>query len=274
MTKHSSDRSAEVHRIEFDGARYRRASTHQKEWGSRLISELVFQGNEDVLDVGCGDGVLTAQLADLVPAGRVLGIDASSSMIDTARTNVRPNLSFLLLDVTQAEFSNEFDIVFSNATLHWVHDHGNLLQILHRALKDGGVLRTNFGADGNCPTFFRVARQLMDSDVFRSAFRGFRWPYFMPLVESYERLVMDSPFADVRVWGENADRHFPDVATMLRWLDQPAILPFKRQLDSETAERFHAAVAARMERETIQPDGTCFEAFERVNVFARKQSNL
>ena len=144
--------------VEFDGQRYRQTSAHQKEWGSRLISELELRGDESILDVGCGDGIITAQLADRVPRGRVLGIDSSTGMINVAQSNERPNLAFALLDVNAASFAEEFDIVFSNAALHWIKDHAKLLRILHRSLKDKGVLRVNFAADGNCQTWFRVAR--------------------------------------------------------------------------------------------------------------------
>lgn len=71
--------------LEFDGEKYRSASKHQKEWGSRIISELKLDGDEHILDLGCGDGVLTEQLANLVPNGLVVGIDASQGMIDTAK---------------------------------------------------------------------------------------------------------------------------------------------------------------------------------------------
>lgn len=60
--------------FEFDGEKYKKASKHQKEWGNSLISELSLNGNEQILDLGCGDGSLTEQLAQLVPNGSVLGI--------------------------------------------------------------------------------------------------------------------------------------------------------------------------------------------------------
>ena len=60
---------------EFDGKKYEAASAHQKEWGARLIQELSISGTERILDLGCGDGTLTAQLAALTPRGSVVGID-------------------------------------------------------------------------------------------------------------------------------------------------------------------------------------------------------
>ncbi|MDR2870610.1 MAG: class I SAM-dependent methyltransferase, partial [Deferribacteraceae bacterium] len=70
---------------EFNGEAYKKASAHQEDWGKRLISELNLQGNEAVLDLGCGDGRVTAQLAELLPNGRVIGIDASKGMIESAK---------------------------------------------------------------------------------------------------------------------------------------------------------------------------------------------
>jgi trans-aconitate methyltransferase len=69
---------------EFDGQKYAQASTHQKEWGRVLLDELQLQGCESALDLGCGDGALTARIAELLPQGSVVGIDASRGMIDAA----------------------------------------------------------------------------------------------------------------------------------------------------------------------------------------------
>ena len=109
-----------------------------------MIDELNLKGNERILDVGCGDGILTASLADGSPSDRSSESTLPQGMITTARTQERPNLSFQLLDVLDANFCSEFDVVFSNATLHWVKDHEMLLSILYRALKESGLLRVNF----------------------------------------------------------------------------------------------------------------------------------
>lgn len=106
--------------FEFDGQKYKAASSHQKEWGTRIVAELRLTGSENILDLGCGDGVLTKQLANLVPKGKVLGIDASKGMIETAKELERSNLSFAVQDINDIAFSNEFDLIFSNAALHWV----------------------------------------------------------------------------------------------------------------------------------------------------------
>ena len=175
--------------LEFDGQRYRQTSTHQKEWGSRLIEELSLEEDDYILDVGCGDGDLTAGLAQIVPQGRVLGIDASAGMIEAARQHEGHNLKFRQLDVAEADLNEEFGLVFSNAALHWVFDHAALLEILHRSLRLDGRLRVNFAANGNYATFFCVVRGFMQDDRFRAAFEGFRWPWYMPTPAGYEALM-------------------------------------------------------------------------------------
>jgi trans-aconitate 2-methyltransferase len=209
-------------------------------------------------------------IAALLPCGEALGIDASQGMIDVARRKQAENLRFVLLDINELDFTDEFDVVFSNATLHWVKDHRRLLQNVRRALRADGVLRFDFAGDGNCSHFFTVVREAMALDRFSADFSDFHWPWYMPPVGQYEVLVSQSGFQKVRVWGENADRFFPDTETMIRWVDQPSLVPFLAHLAEKDKAPFRDFVVRRMIEETQQPDGRCFETFRRVNVSARK----
>jgi len=253
---------------EFDGERYAKASDHQKEWGARLIDDLDLVGSERVLDLGCGDGALTARIADLVPAGEVVGIDASEGMIAAAHANERPNLHFLLMDIDALELADRFDVVFSNATLHWVKDHRRLYGNVTRLLREGGRVRFNFAAEGNCSHFFAVVREAMALDTFSESFLAFDWPWYMPSVGQYAQLVETCGIRDARVWSENADRFFPSVAAMVAWVDQPSLVPFMERLPEDPARAFREFVVARMIEETKQADGRCFETFRRINVSA------
>jgi trans-aconitate 2-methyltransferase len=255
---------------EFDGNKYRAASAHQKEWGARLIHELNIAGSERILDLGCGDGALTAQLAALAPRGSVLGIDASRGMIETAKTDVADNLSFAVRDINGLDFENEFDIVFSNATLHWIKDHNALLGNVYRALNPGGVLKFNFAGDGNCANFFDVVKDTIKLPQFARYFAASEWPWYMPSVEEYELLVQRFPFSAASVSGENADRFFADRETMIKWIDQPSLVPFMELLPDEHKEDFRQVVIEHMIKKTCQADGRCFETFRRINVVAKK----
>ncbi|MHC4743117.1 MAG: methyltransferase domain-containing protein [Planctomycetota bacterium] len=255
---------------EFDGAKYEQASPFQREWGRKLIAELGLEGNESVLDLGCGDGGLTAQITELVPNGEVLGVDASEGMISAARAKERENLSFRRLDIDDLDYVDRFDVVFSNASLHWVKDHKRLFENIGRSLREGGRVRLNFAGDGNCPHLIAVLREAMALEQFAEYFTDFEWPWYMPALDEYEALASSSGLRDVRVWGEKGDLYFDDVEAMVRWLDQPCLVPFLACIRDVDKEPFRSFVIRRMTEETKQKDGRCFGVFRRINVFAVK----
>ncbi|HEX7474920.1 MAG TPA: methyltransferase domain-containing protein [Dehalococcoidales bacterium] len=255
---------------EFDGEAYKQSSNHQKEWGNRIIAEFQLNGNENILDLGCGDGALTSQLAELVPQGFVLGIDASRGMIAVAGKLSQQNLEFRLQDIDSMDYQEEFDLVFSNATLHWVKDHRRLLVSSYRCLKKNGVLRFNFGADGNCSYFNKFAKEAIGLPEFSNYFRTFEWPWYMPVLDEYEKLVKEFPFTEIKVWGEIADRYFPDKETLIKWVDQPSIVPFLESIPELEKPGFRDYVVKKMLEETLQNDGRCFETFRRINLLAKK----
>jgi len=92
--------------------------------------------------------VLTEQLAKLVPEGFVLGIDASKGMIETAKKLEADNLKFQIIDINNINYKSEFDVIFSNAALHWIKNHTSLIDACYKALKNGGIIRLNFAGDG------------------------------------------------------------------------------------------------------------------------------
>ncbi|MHB1329480.1 MAG: class I SAM-dependent methyltransferase [Gemmatimonadales bacterium] len=257
--------------LEMNGQEYRRAATHQREWGLSLIDSLMFGGDERVLDLGCGDGIVTGHLADRVPGGYVLGIDNSQSLIDAATPLVKPNLRFRLMNIEAMAFRAAFDVIFSNATLHWIHDHARLLNACYAALRPNGVIHFGFAAHGNCATFEAVVKRIIERRQYREFFdRSWTWPWFTPTANQYESLLRGTAFRDIRVIEDVADRLFPDKDAMIRWIRQPAIVPFVTRLPSSCRDAFTEAVVREIVDLTERPDGTCFEQFRRLHLAARK----
>jgi trans-aconitate 2-methyltransferase len=258
---------------QFDPEKYLHASPHQKDWGNRLIDELDLRGDETILDLGCGEGTLTARLASLVPHGGAVGMDSSSSMIGAARKLETRNLRFIVRDVDDLDFISGFDVIFSNAALHWVTDHDRLLVNVHRALKPGGLARFNFAGDGNCSNFFAVVREVMAEPRFVAYFEGWEWPWYMPTVDSYRQKVDATGLFDFKVWGEVADRSFTGNA-MTDWIDQPSIVPLLERIGDVGKQDFRDEVVDVMLERTKGPDGLHFETFRRINLLARKKEAL
>lgn len=257
--------------FEFDGKKYEKASAHQKEWGNSIISEFNLIGNERILDLGCGNGALTADLAKLVPNGSVLGIDASQGMLDTAIEKQSPNLKFQLMDINTFLLSEKFDLIFSNATLHWVKDHDMLWSNIQKILSSNALVRLNFAADGNCSHFFKVIKDAISLGEYKEYFSEFIWPWYMPSIDEYTILLNKLSLSEVKVWGENKDRYFPDKDAIVGWINQPSIVPFLKYLPENKKEKFRNCVIDNVLSITKQDDNTYFETFRRINILAKKQ---
>ena len=135
----------------WDAENYIENSSLQYQWGKKYLELLNLKGNEIVLDIGCGDGRITALLATKLPQGSVTGIDISDSMLAAARdlctkTKLK-NLQFLSHDAMSLPFTNEFDYVVSFSCLHWVFEKETVIKGIAKALKPGGKMFLYFAPD-------------------------------------------------------------------------------------------------------------------------------
>jgi trans-aconitate 2-methyltransferase len=188
---------------QWDAEDYANNSAAQTQWAQELISKLALQGKESLLDIGCGDGKITAQLAQILSAGRVLGIDASPSMIRLASERFPlkkyPNLSFLQMDATRIRLSRQFDVAFSSATLHWVEDHVAVLQGVRVCLKPGGKILLQMGGRGNAQDVLRAVQEVMRRLRWQGYFDDVSNPYHFYGPEDYEGWLSQSGFRAIRI---------------------------------------------------------------------------
>ena len=154
------------------------------EFGRDLLALLAPQPGERILDVGCGTGHLTAEIAR--SGAQVLGIDRSAAMIAQARENF-PGLAFETRDVCDLPYHAEFDAIFSNAVLHWVQPPETAAAAMSRALKPGGRLVCEFGGHGNVQILvegaYRALRQLGVDHPERFN------PWYYPSIAEYSAIL-------------------------------------------------------------------------------------
>ena len=173
----------------WDSEDYARHSSAQKEWALELIDQLGLQATEQVLDIGCGDGKVTAALAVRVPGGGVLGLDSSPEMVERARrtypADLYPNLRFQLGDALELDFEERFDAAFSNAALHWVSGHLRVLRGTGRALRRGGRLLFQMGGRGNARAILGILEELGRERPWDAWLADFPCPYSFYGPEEY-----------------------------------------------------------------------------------------
>ncbi len=177
---------------------YEKNSLAQQKWARELIVKLRLKGTEDVLDLGCGDGKVTSEIARLVCNGSVVGVDNSTSMIDLATDKYPhskyPNLSFKVMDASSLSFEERFDMVFSNAVLHWVKNHKPVVEGIYKSLKNGGKMLLQMGGKGNAGYILSVLEEVQSYSEWQPYFKNFEFPYGFFGTEEYEELLLDSGF--------------------------------------------------------------------------------
>jgi trans-aconitate methyltransferase len=156
-----------------------------------VLSWLQPRAGERILDLGCGDGVLTEQLKTM--GCRVIGIDASAGMIAAARAR---SLDARLGDAHELAFDHEFDAVFSNAALHWMTRPGKVLDGVAKALVPGGRFVAEFGGHGNVAAITTAMRAVAKS---RGGDQELAGPWFFPSVDDYRRLLEQKGFNVKRI---------------------------------------------------------------------------
>ena len=187
----------------WDALDYAKSSSAQQEWARELIRKLKLKGDESLLDIGCGDGKVTAEIVASLPKGSVLGVDSSAEMIALAQSqypaDAFPNLHFRQEDARSLPFRDEFTVVFSNATLHWVLDHAPVLRGIAASLKPGGKALLQMGGRGNAAQVIAVAESVIASQEWRGYFEEFSFPYGFYGPDEYRKWLREAGLQARRV---------------------------------------------------------------------------
>jgi trans-aconitate methyltransferase len=237
-----------VHSAKWNAADYAANSVVQQAWARELIAKLNLRGDEHILDVGCGDGKVTAEIAKAVPRGTATGVDASAEMIAFAKKTFPkdkiPNLEFHVMDAREIHFMRQFDFIFSNAALHWVDDHQKFLQGAASVLKSGGRLVVSCGGKGNAHDVFVAMRPEIRLKHWREFFRPMPEPYFFYAPEDYKKWLPKAGFKTVKVQLAEKDATYPGADGFATWL-RTTWIPYAQRVPENLREEFIAAVTER-----------------------------
>ena len=187
---------------DWDASTYDRVSDVQEAWARPVIERLELRGDETVLDAGCGTGRVTRLLLERLPEGRVIGVDASRSMIEKARDALGERAELVVSDLLDLDLDEAVDAVFSNATLHWILDHRRLFDRLYAALRPGGALEAQCGGIGNLDEFLNSLENVNGDERFAPYLRGITstWNFASP--GDTEIRLRASGFEETRCWLE------------------------------------------------------------------------
>jgi trans-aconitate 2-methyltransferase len=258
----------------WDPADYQKSSSAQYNWAMALIAGLKLEEDESILDIGCGDGRITAHLAGLVPNGSVLGIDLSPEMIRFAADKYPPaehsNLSFRVGDASHLHFSEEFDLVVSFACLHWVKDHLPVLKAVRQSLVPGGRFLMQCGGRGNAARILDLTADVTASPSWKEYFTGFSFPYHFYGPEEYRVWLAEAGLRSHRVGLVPKDMIHQGQAG-LESIVRNTWLPYLERLPDHLRDEFVKEIVVRyLERYPLDEKGQAHVQMMRLEVEAEK----
>ncbi len=243
---------------DWDAASYDRISDPQYAWALEVLERLPLAGDETVLDAGCGSGRVTALVIERVPRGRVIGVDASESMIEHARTVLGGRAFLIVGDLADLSLDEPVDAIFSNAVLHWVPDHEAVFRRFARVLRAGGRLAVQCGGEGNVAALGRAVAAVYSREPFASAERPPAQTWNFATAEETRERLATAGFADVETWLE------PKTVTIdEEFLRTVTLGPHLRRLAPDRHGSFVEAVAREL-GDPLELD------YVRLNIDARR----
>ncbi len=246
-------------RWEWDAATYDRVADPHVRWGEDVLSRLRLEGDERVLDAGCGSGRVTERLLERLPEGRVLGLDRSPAMLREAYRRLAParqrgHVALVCADLgAPLPLGRPVDAILSTATFHWVRDHEALFRHLAAVLRPGGQVVAQCGGAGNIATVVEALRQTGD-----------RWegPWTFATAEETRARLERAGFRAVETWLNPEPTPLAAGGPLESYLETVCLGAHLDRLPEAQRRPLVAAVAARLPRPEID--------YVRLNIVAER----
>ena len=257
--------------MRWSGSGYHRVATVQERWGIELLKSVPPGKYSKILDAGCGSGRLTAHLMRRFPDATVVGLDRSPEMLEqAARTLSRFHRRLRLVrgDLLSARPGKNFQLIFSNATFHWVLDHARLFRNLHDWLAPGGCLVAQCGGKGNLRRIEALTSDLSKRAEFREHFKGYARPVTYASPADTQSHLRNSGFQEIQAWTHPAPTPFPSKAKFKDFVRNVILLPNLSQLPTPPLKETYLETFLDVYEEKY---GRAYMLdYVRLNIIARK----
>lgn len=256
--------------MKWDAKAYDSAKAPQADAGMDLINMVDVRDTDSILDIGCGTGKLTAELARLAHRGKVVGIDPSADMLDRARKKTLSlnNVELLNIPAQIMDFDDEFDLVYSNSAFQWIKEQEDVIARAFAALRPKGRIAIQMPAKDFCWEMMENITSAISALGLDSKYRRMQTPWRFPLKEELRGFLEKAGFVGVDVYYKDYALFFESVNDVLEWGVSAALRPFLTPLSKKKQERFKYAFAMGFENYRTEK-GIEF-SFKRLFAFGEK----
>src|SRR5690349_21732340 len=229
-----------------------------------LLALVEVRPNLKVVDLGCGTGELTKQLAQTLPNSDVTGLDSSAQMLAKAAAHTNAHLHFEQGD--QAQLGGDWDLIFSNAALQWSENHFELIPSLYKKLRPGGQIAVQVPSNHNHISH-QLYRETAGEEPFRSVLNGFQRYAPVLSIDEYARLSFGCGAENITVFEKVYAHVLEDADAVVEWISGTALVPYFERLGA-SKEAFVETLRSKMR--AALPDKPVFYPFRRIFFSARK----
>lgn len=246
----------------WNAATYNKFKTERAAPFYDLLALVAVRPDLTVVDLGCGTGELTRELAEALPGAQVLGINSSPEMLRGADAFAGERVSFRQRTIEeQAADPATWDVIFSNAALQWAENHAQLLPQLIGRLRPGGQLAVQVPAQPHNATNV-LLNELAAEEPFATAMGGYRGRSAVLEPETYAQLLVEQGGRDLTVYEKIYPLVLPAAANVLEWVAGTALLPFTERLTGSLQAEFVAEYGWRLQARF--PRTPVFYPFKRI----------
>lgn len=234
-----------------------------------LANAIIKDNVQSVLDIGCGIGNSTAVVKQRFPQAKVIGIDSSEDMLNSARKN-NPDIEFIKLDAGKEieNITERFDVVFSNACIQWIPEHKQILKNFMQLLNDDGVLAIQIPQQYKHP-MHKIIKSVSGSSKWKNRISSSRIFYNLKEDEYFD--ILSDISSEFRMWETVYFHKMPSHRSIVEWYKGTAMRPILEQLSNFDKEEFERDILAETEKAyPVQKNGQIIFRFPRLFFTARK----
>lgn len=256
--------------MKWDAGMYDAAHSPQTDVGRELIAMSCVKADDSILDIGCGTGTLTIELAHLAHKGKVVGIDPSIEMLERARekTLSAGNIALINIPAQKLDFKEEFDLVYSNSALQWIKEQEDVIARAYMTLKPDGRIAVQLPAKDFCWELMENINSAISALGLESKYKKMESPWRFPIKEEFAGFLKDAGFVNINVFYKDYTLLFESINDVLEWGVSAALRPYLSLLNEKKQERFKYAFAMGFENYRTEK-GIEF-GFRRLFAFAEK----
>ena len=243
----------------WDPDKYKKFKAQRAEPFKDLAARLIVKPGLKVIDLGCGTGELTYELASMLPGSNVTGIDSSGEMIDKACRLERPGLRFEHGKIEG--ITGSWDLIFSNAALHWIADHQAFIPRLLSMLNPGGQMLVQMPSNHRNRAQQAVA-ETAAAEPYLSGMNGWQWDFPVLPIDTYAEILYQHGGREMVIFDKVYPHVLDSAEDVMEWLSGTTIIPYLERLPEELHDGFKEDCLSRLR--DLYPGGPFLFPFRRI----------